>query len=120
MTLPIEFTAVSPFIVAVLAAGLGLFTFSYQKRSERRDKSKANADFQKARISLRLFASREVLKCAKLFEDHLTRQNLHNDPNALAANLLNQMRRHTTPHKWFDRDLLTDAEMKEFNSFKVS
>ena len=134
-----------PAIVAVLTALLGIVTFWNQKAAERRARHKLDvqdryekylqaifdvmakhsdadrhAAFQKMQISLRLYASVEVLRKAKKFEQHVTRLKLAENPNELAASLLNAMRNHVLPRGMRSRDSISDREMQELKSFDLN
>lgn len=136
---------VMPLIAASLVAIFGLITFAYQKSIEKRlkyrtdvqeryekylhsifdalsdtDSKEKNAKFQQARVSLRLYASPEVLISAKQFEDHVTGVQRSSDPKKIAAVLLNSMRNHVLPGTWPKRGRLSNAEMENLNSFNVN
>jgi hypothetical protein len=139
-----DFKLWMPAIVAVITASLGIVVFWTQKAAERRARHKLDvqeryekylhaifdvmakhsdidrhANFQKMQVSLRLFASADVLRKAKQFEEHVTRAHLLKDPNQLAASLVNAMRNHTLSRRMFSRDSISDSEMKELKSFDL-
>ncbi|HEY0235035.1 MAG TPA: hypothetical protein VGC86_08290 [Afipia sp.] len=139
-----NFSMWMPVIVAVITALLGIFTFWNQKSAERRARYKLDvqeryekylhsifdvmakhsdqdrhAAFHKMQVSLRLFASADVLRKAKQFEEHVTRVRLVDDPNQLAASLVNAMRNHALPQRWFSPNSISDSEMTKLNSFNV-
>jgi hypothetical protein len=139
-----DFKLRMPVIVAVITAALGIVVFWSQKAAERRARHKLDvqeryekylhaifdvmakhsdvdrhANFQKMQVSLRLFASADVLREAKQFEDHVTRARLVKDPNQLVASLVNAMRNHTLSRRMLSRDSISDSEMRELNSFNV-
>src|ERR1700750_752842 len=118
-----------PVVVAVVTAFTGIIAFWYQKAAERRARHKLDvqeryekylqaifdvmakhsdvdrhANFQKMQVSLRLYASADVLRKAKKFEEHVTRFRLTENPNELAASLLNAMRNHVLPQGERSRD----------------
>jgi hypothetical protein len=134
-----------PLAIVVVTASVGILVFSIQKSLERRAKHRLDvqeryekylqsifdviakhddqdrhAAFQKMQISLRLFASADVLRKAKKLEDHLTRAARVEEPNDLAASLVNAMRAHVLPQRCSKSDSISDTEMKKLNSFSVN
>jgi hypothetical protein len=132
-----------PLLVAFFTALFGIAAFWSQKAAERRARHRLDvqdryekylhsifdvmakhsdqdrhASFQKMRTSLRLFASADVLRKANQFEDHVTRVQMVEDPNQLAASLVNAMRNHVLPRR-SSSDMISDAEMRVLNSFDV-
>jgi hypothetical protein len=133
-----------PLIAAFSTALFGIAAFWRQKVAERRARHRLDvqeryekylhaifdvmakhsdldrhANFTKMSTSLRLFASADVLRKAKQFEDHVTRARIAGDPNQLAASLVNAMRSHVLPRRRFSSDKISDAEMRVLNSFNV-
>jgi hypothetical protein len=124
---------------------MGIVAFWYQKAAERRARHKLDvqeryekylqaifdvmakhsdidrhATFQKMQVSLRLYASADVLRKAKKFEEHATRARLSENPDEVAASLLNAMRNHVLPQGKRSRDSISDAEMRDLKSFNLN
>jgi hypothetical protein len=141
MSYVLEYKELIPLLAVVVTALLGIFTFWTQKRAEQRAKHRldvqeryekylhsifevladpANKDrqaaFQKMQVSLRLFASSDVLRRAKEFEDRITKTHTSPSPTDLAAPIVNAMRDHVVSRK---SDRISDSEMSALNSFTI-
>jgi hypothetical protein len=136
-------TVVMPLISAALVAIFGMIIFLFQKNIERELKYREevekryenylhsifdvmanptpenHAKFNKNQTSLRLFAPKEVLDLAKIFEDHASRTSIVENPKEVAASLLLAMRKDVTPKRRFGR-ALDLAEMQRINSFDLN